>query len=117
MMGIIACAIGVYVGVSNIIENAKVADEKLLEQCVYESLQRTKNPKYVEYLTIMYAANKIKRTYHPFKNRESFMEQYKYFEKRDSYNGNIECFDELVNLIDENFEFEESTSPQSNDYI
>lgn len=109
VMGIIMGAIGVYVGVSNIRENAKVADEKLLEQSVYESLRRTENPQYVEYITAIYTRNNIKRTYSPYINRESFMDQYKYFEKRPSYDESIDCINEIRILVEGSSIVQENT--------
>ena len=99
VMYIIAAIVCFVVGVSNIIRNSKAADEKLVEQAVYESLQRTKNVEYVKFIEATYAANKIKRTYRPYTDRQSFIEQYKYMESRKSYMENMESFDDLIKRL------------------
>ncbi len=99
VMYIIAAIVCFAVGVSNIISNSKAADEKVMEQAIYESLQRTKNVEYVKYIEATYAANKIKRTYCPYTDRQAFIEQYKYMESRKSYIENMESFDNLIKRL------------------
>ena len=86
-------------GISNLIRNNKLYHEHILEQAVYESLQRTKNKDYVEFIEQAYLANKIKRHYRAFDDKNSFMEMYQTFENRESYIKSMQDFEELTNLI------------------
>ena len=45
-------------GTFHIIQNNKMKNEPIIEQAVYESLQRTKNINYVKFIEKMYSANK-----------------------------------------------------------
>lgn len=96
---IIAAIICLAVGISNLLSNSKAADQKIIEQKVYESLQRTKNTKYVEFIEKSYSSNKIKRIYRPYSDKESFFEQYKYFELRESYKEEMKEFGELLRYM------------------
>ena len=57
VLGLLASGLCLFVGISTIFKNAKALDEKIMEQYVYESLQRTKNLKYVEYLLSSFFLN------------------------------------------------------------
>lgn len=115
VMYIIAAIVCFAVGVSNIISNSKATDEKVMEQAIYESLQRTKNVEYVKYIEATYAANKIKRTYRPYTDRQSFIEQYKYMESRKSYIENMASFEDLVKHL--GIEHKDSTINFNNEPI
>ncbi len=97
-----------FVGISQIVENSKMSDKHIIEQAVYESLQRTKNSDYVDFITQSYSANKIKRCYRPFEDKKIFMEKYKAFETRESYMENMQSFNELLELIGADEPVEES---------
>ena len=89
----------IWLGISQIIENNKMSSEHIIEQAVYESLQRTKNSDYVEFIKQSYSANKIKRQYRAYVGKNVFMGKYKIFESRESYIENMKEFNELIELI------------------
>ena len=99
LFGLLFGAGCIVLGISRIIENSKMADEQIIEQEVYESLQRTKNIDYVKFIEESYAANKIKRRYHPFDDKGAFMDEHKIFETRQSYIQNMKVFNELMELM------------------
>lgn len=86
------------VGIYQIVRNQKLAGNEVIEQAVYESLQRTSNSKYVELIKTVYELNGIKKNYLPYDNKASFIEQYKKFETRESYIQNMYYFNRLLDL-------------------
>ena len=97
LIGGIGC---IAIGVFQIVRNHKIADNATIEQAVYESLQRTKNSKYVEYIKTAYQQNGIKRNYLPYTNKATFIEQHKAFELRESYKQNMQAFNQLLESFD-----------------
>ena len=95
-------------GISQIIQNNKMCEEHIIEQAVYESLKRTKNKDYVEFIEQSYSANKIKRHYSAFADKKIFMEKYQTFETRESYIENMKVFNEIIELIGVDESVEES---------
>lgn len=95
-------------GVYQKVQNQKIASNELIEQAVYESLQRTANSKYVEFIKYAYEVNGIKRNYMPFTNKAAYIEQYKKFELRDSYIQNMKNFNQVLELINDDTPTEQS---------
>lgn len=89
-----------------------MSSEQIIEQAVYESLQRTKNSDYVEFIKQSYSANEIKRQYRTYAGKDVFMNKYKIFETRESYIDNMKEFNKLIELIgvDECVEKSETTT-------
>lgn len=102
----------ILLGISRIIKNNKMSSEQIIEQAVYESLQRTKNSDYVEFIKQSYSANEIKRQYRTYAGKDVFMNKYKIFETRESYIDNMKEFNKLIELIgvDECVEKSETTT-------
>ena len=75
------------------------ADEKL-EQAVYESLQRTNDKKYLEFLNSIYEMYDMPWYYTPMENKTAFMQKYKKFEERSSYKENMAEFEKFLEMID-----------------
>ena len=95
-------------GIYQIVKNQKMANDEMIEQAVYESLQRTSNVQYVEYLKNAYKENNIKRYFLPDTNKIEFIEKYKKFELRDSYKRNMYDFNKLLELINVDTSVEKS---------
>lgn len=87
------------VGVFTVVKNIQMKNEQIIEQAVYESLQRTKNRDYVEFIKRTYMAKNIKRYYRAFTDKNNFIEKYQTFETRKSYIENMKAFNELLELI------------------
>lgn len=112
-VGLIAGGGCIALGIYQIVKNQKIANNEMIEQAVYESLKRTANRKYVEYIINAYGANGIKRKYLPYYNKTTYIEQYKYFESRDSYKQNMYDFNELlksINIVIPTEQSQDSTS-------
>ena len=97
--GLFAGGLSIAMGIIQIKRNSNMVNEKIIEQAVYESLKRTENKEYVEFLKNAYSDNKIKRAYSLYQNRKDFMEKYKYFEERDSYSEQMKKFAAILPLI------------------
>lgn len=108
--GLLAGGLGMWCGISQIKNASKISEEKIVEQQVYQSLQRTKNEKYVEFVAQIYSEAEIDREYHPFADKETFLEKYKEFETRESYVEAMKIFDEVLSEIADIESVEESTS-------
>lgn len=86
-------------GIFQIIRNQKIANDQTIEQAVYESLQRTSNPKYVEFIIHNYELNGINRNYSPLSNRTAYIEKYNEFELRETYKQRMNTFNQFMELI------------------
>ena len=104
IFGLASIALGVY----QMIHNIKLSNENVIEQAIYQSLKRTQNPKYVQFLETAYITNCMGRKYIPFPKKEEFMKKYSYFETRATYQKEMEAFNQLMlsinleNLAEEN---------------
>ena len=81
-------------------ENKRLKEDEFIEQCVYESLKRTENKDYVNFVEQAYKANGIQRTFKEVENKKEFLEKYKKFETRKSYKDNMNEFNEVLEIID-----------------
>lgn len=61
--------------------NIYSAKNKNVEQWVYESLQRTSIPLYLEMLKNVYSTNKVNRKYSPYIRKTEFLKSHKNFEQ------------------------------------
>ena len=98
-------------GICQIIRNLKMRNEHIIEQAIYESLKRTQNVAYVSFIKESYTINKIKRNYHPFPGKVTFIRNYAFFEEKETYLENMKEFADLMNLIGNDISREESKSP------
>lgn len=87
------------ISIIDIVKERKLCNEEVVEQAIYESLQRTKNMEYVQFIQKAYETNKLRRNYTPFSDRNRFMKQYEKFEYRSSYKENMEEFNQLLELL------------------
>lgn len=101
-MGLLFGGALIALGISQIVKNQKTANENIIEQAIYESLQRTQNEKYVKFIQESYNSSGIDRDFKSFANRTSFLKQYSYFESRRTYMQNMQEFDNLMKLIYDN---------------
>ena len=100
----------IFVGISQMAQNAEMVKENIIEQAVYESLQRTKNKEYVKFLQESYVVNKIKRNYKPYPNTECFFQKYSHFKSRETYIQNMKDFDQIISLISSDTTIDENNS-------
>ncbi len=90
--------------------NRELANEEFIEQCVYESLQRTSKKAYVDLLQNAYQTFKIKRTFLPFEGKENFLRAYKKFETRESYQNSMREFENILNALNESAKVEKTNT-------
>ena len=100
MLGLLLSIGCFYMGISRILENKRLKEDEFIEQCVYESLKRTENKYYVNFVEQAYKANGIQRTFKEFENKKEFLEKYNKFETRKSYKDNMNEFNEVLEIID-----------------
>lgn len=98
----------VLLGICQIKRNKKLANEEFIEQCVYESLQRTSNKAYVDFVQSEYQTFKINRTFFPFDGKENFLQTYKKFEERESYQNSAREFEKVLNSLNESVKVEKT---------
>lgn len=88
--------------------NRELANEEFIEQCVYESLQRTSNKEYVDFVQIAYQAFGINRTFLPLNEKEDFLRMHKKFETHESYKKSMSEFENILNALDESAKIEKA---------
>lgn len=77
IIGLIFGGACLYFSISNVINNVRLADNKVVEQYIFESLRRTSDKEYREFLISYYATLKRKkRYYNPLENRQQIMSEY-----------------------------------------
>ncbi len=79
--------------------NIYSAKNKNVEQWVYESLQRTSIPLYLEMLKNVYSTNNVNRKYSPYVRKTEFLKSHKNFETRKSYIDSMQNFNDLLERL------------------
>ncbi len=97
--GIIFGLISLGVGVYGMFDAKKSSKSEECEQAIYESLQRTKNSKYVDFIRNSYMVSGIQRNYRPLESKEKFLEEHKNFESRYSYKQSMEEFNQVLESL------------------
>ena len=95
VIGVICIALGII----QIVKNHKSARNETIEQAVYESLRRTADMQYVEYISNAYKECGIKRNYTPYANKSAYLEKYGKFELRESYRQSMNDFNQLLESV------------------
>lgn len=106
--GIIAGAIFIIGAILKIRRDQELAKEGVIERAIYESLYRTSNIQYVEFLSKAYAANRSKRKYAPYLEKETFMEQHKENELSATYKEKECMFHKVMEAINADMPVESS---------
>lgn len=86
-------------GIYKIACDSKFVKDKIPEQMIYESLQRTSIKEYVDAIEKAYESAGIKRQYAPFADKQKFMEENKDFESRESYKQDMDDFNKILEAI------------------
>ena len=95
VVGLLLGGFGLAYSILSLFANLETKKEETIEQTIYESLQRTSNQDYVDFLNLF-----GERKYIPFKDREMFMEKYKYFDGKEDYKQEMDKFILLMETIE-----------------
>ncbi len=94
IVGLLVAGVGMFNFIISLLSLQESKKNESIEQAIYESLKRTSNQDYIDFL------NRFgERKYIPFLDKEIFMEKYRYFEERESYKQEMEKFIILMDSI------------------